>query len=106
MTTPPTPSIAPAGRRLPNGELRRRVAGFLASRAGSEFTPGEVARGLPGGPRSSGAVGNALSLLADPAHSPHRGDAIGHHSHSRDVRPDRTIQLGWHRGGVRSGGKA
>jgi nitric oxide reductase NorQ protein len=65
MTTPPTPSTAPAGRRLRNGELRRQVAGFLADRAGREFTPGEVARGLPGGPRSSGAVGNALSLLAD-----------------------------------------
>lgn len=75
MTTPPTPppapaapgmtSTAPAGRRLRNGELRRQVAGFLAGRAGREFTPGEVARGLPGGPRSSGAVGNALTVLAD-----------------------------------------
>jgi nitric oxide reductase NorQ protein len=65
MTTPPTPTPARAGGRLRNGELRRQVAGFLADHAGSEFTPGEVARGLPGGPRSSGAVGNALALLAD-----------------------------------------
>src|SRR5581483_4922969 len=70
MTTPPTPTPAPAasgatttarvGARLRNGELRRQVAGFLAARSGNEFTPGEVARGLPGGPRSAGAVRNAL----------------------------------------------
>ena len=65
MTTPPTPTPARAGGRLRNGELRRQVAGFLADHAGSEFTPGEVARGLPGGRRSPGAVGNALALLAD-----------------------------------------
>ena len=75
MTTPPTPppgtaapgpaTTARAAGRLRNGELRRQVAGFLADRAGREFTPGEVARGLPGGPRSSGAVGNALAVLAD-----------------------------------------
>lgn len=63
----PTPSMtapARAGRsgRLRNGELRRLVAGFLADRAGGEFTSGEVARGLSG--RSSGAVGNALETLA------------------------------------------
>jgi nitric oxide reductase NorQ protein len=75
MTTPPTTppgtaapgpvTTARAAGRLRNGELRRQVAGFLADRAGREFTPGEVARGLPGGPRSSGAVGNALAVLAD-----------------------------------------
>lgn len=65
MTTPATPTPARTGGRLRNGELRRQVAGFLADHAGREFTPGEVARGLPGGPRSSGAVGNALALLAD-----------------------------------------
>ncbi len=75
MTTPPTPTPAPAasgatttarvGARLRNGELRRQVAGFLAARSGNEFTPGEVARGLPGGPRSAGAVRNALAVLAD-----------------------------------------
>jgi nitric oxide reductase NorQ protein len=74
MTTPPTPTPAPAagatptprvGARLRNGELRRQVAEFLAARAGNEFTPGEVARGLPGGPRSAGAVRNALAVLAD-----------------------------------------
>ena len=75
MTTPPTPppgtaasgpaTTARAAGRLRNGELRRQVAGFLADRAGREFTPGEVARGVPGGPRSCGAVGNALAVLAD-----------------------------------------
>jgi len=75
MTTSPTPLPAPAasgatptarvGARLRNGELRRQVAGFLAARSGNEFTPGEVARGLPGGPRSAGAVRNALAVLAD-----------------------------------------
>lgn len=60
MTTP-----TPAPGRLRNGELRRQVAGFLADHAGSEYTPGEVARGLPDGPRSSGAAGNPLALLAD-----------------------------------------
>ncbi|MGH3572609.1 MAG: AAA family ATPase [Pseudonocardiaceae bacterium] len=64
MTTQATPTSARAGR-LRNGELRRQVAGFLADRVGREFTPGEVARGLPGGRRSSGAVGNALTVLAD-----------------------------------------
>jgi nitric oxide reductase NorQ protein len=48
--------------RLPNGELRRLVAGFLACHAGSEFTAGDIARGLSG--RSAGAVGNALAALA------------------------------------------
>jgi nitric oxide reductase NorQ protein len=65
MTTPSTPTSARAGGRLRNGELRRQVAGFLADHAASEFTPGEVAHGLPGGRRSSGAVANALALLAD-----------------------------------------
>ncbi|HEX6401680.1 MAG TPA: hypothetical protein VF003_00710 [Pseudonocardiaceae bacterium] len=65
MTTPPTPTSARAGGRLRNGELRRQVAGFLADHAGNEFTPGEVARGLAGGRRSSGAVANALALLAE-----------------------------------------
>jgi nitric oxide reductase NorQ protein len=75
MTTPPTPTPTPAasgatptarvGARLRNGELRRQVAGFLAAWAGNEFTPGEVARGLPDGPRSAGAVRNALAVLAD-----------------------------------------
>ncbi|MGH3782079.1 MAG: AAA family ATPase [Pseudonocardiaceae bacterium] len=65
MTTPPTPTPARAPGRLRNGELRRQVATYLADRAGREFTPGEVARGLPGGRRSSGAVGNALAVLAD-----------------------------------------
>ena len=78
MTTPPTPTSARAGGRLRNGELRRQVVGFLADHAGNEFTPGGVARGLPGGRRSSGAVANALALLAD------RGEA--ERSSTRPVR--------------------
>lgn len=50
-----------SGKRLRNGELRRKVAGFLADRPGRAFTPGEIARNLG---RSSGAVGNALTALA------------------------------------------
>ena len=72
MTTPatPTPALAApgtttpaamAGGRLPNGELRRQVAEFLADRAGSELTPRNIAHTLG---RSSGAVGNALAALA------------------------------------------
>jgi nitric oxide reductase NorQ protein len=47
--------------RLRNGELRRMVARFLADRAGTDYTPREIATKLG---RSSGAVGNALTLLA------------------------------------------
>jgi hypothetical protein len=63
MTATPPPVSTPSGR-LRNGELRRRVAGFLADRAasGGGYTAGEVARGLSG--RSSGAVSNALAVLA------------------------------------------
>jgi nitric oxide reductase NorQ protein len=48
--------------RLRNGELRGQVARYLADHPEDQFTPGQVARGLGG--RSSGAVGNALALLA------------------------------------------
>jgi nitric oxide reductase NorQ protein len=80
MTTSPTPppgtaapapaalgtaTTARAAGRLRNGELRRQVAGFLADRAGREFTSGEVAHRLPGGPRSCGAVANALAVLSE-----------------------------------------
>ena len=51
-----------SGRRLPNGELRRRVAAHLARNSHDDFTPGEIARAL--GDRSSGAVANALDVLA------------------------------------------
>lgn len=63
-TTDPTgarmPVPAPSGGRLAPGELRRRVAAHLATAPGSAFTPGQIARVLG---RSSGAVGNALSVL-------------------------------------------
>ena len=51
-----------SGRRLPNGELRRRVAAHLAHNVHNDFTPGEIARALDD--RSSGAVANALDVLA------------------------------------------
>jgi nitric oxide reductase NorQ protein len=61
-STTPATATGPGGPgRLPAGELRRRVAGFLVDHAGGQFTAGEVARGLG---RSSGAVGNALTVLA------------------------------------------
>jgi nitric oxide reductase NorQ protein len=71
MTTPATPTTtapaapgtttAPAGGRLPNGELRRQVAEVLAARAGTELTPRDISAELGG--KSSGAIGNALAAL-------------------------------------------
>lgn len=71
MTTPATPTAtpaapgttttAPAGGRLPNGELRRQVAQVLAEKAGADLTPRDVAAALGG--KSSGAIGNALAAL-------------------------------------------
>jgi nitric oxide reductase NorQ protein len=61
MTAPAIPA-APKGR-LGNGQLRRQVAEWLAARPGPH-TVGEIARGLG---RSAGAVGNALTTLADRA---------------------------------------
>jgi len=52
---------APAKGRLGNGQLRRQVAEWLAARLGPH-TPGEIAKDLG---RSAGAVGNALTTLAD-----------------------------------------
>jgi MoxR-like ATPase len=48
------------------------VAGFLAAHPGTDYTPGEVARGLSD--RSSGAVGNALKVLADQGHAQKTSD--------------------------------
>ncbi|MBV8995395.1 MAG: AAA family ATPase [Pseudonocardiales bacterium] len=69
MTTPtPSPASAtavPSGgsvSRLRNGELRAMVARVLADQAGTGLTPRTVAHTLN---RSSGAVGNALKVLAD-----------------------------------------
>jgi nitric oxide reductase NorQ protein len=56
--TPPTSS--PSGC-LPNGELRRQVAGYLHEAAGHALTAGEIARALS---RSARAVANALTTLA------------------------------------------
>jgi nitric oxide reductase NorQ protein len=62
MTAPAIP--APAGKgRLGNGQLRRQVAEWLAARHGPH-TVGEIAKDLG---RSAGAVGNALTTLADRA---------------------------------------
>src|ERR1700722_3951692 len=62
MTAPAIPAPAPKGR-LSNGQLRRRVAVRLAARPGPH-TVGEIAKDLG---RSAGAVGNALTTLADRA---------------------------------------
>lgn len=59
-TGPVTAAPVTAAGRLPNGELRRRIARYLADHMGREFTPGQIARCLH---RSSGAVGNALVTL-------------------------------------------
>jgi len=60
MTAPAAPAAAPVGR-LGNGQLRRQVAEYLADHPGPCKT-GEIARALA---RSAGAVGNALTTLAD-----------------------------------------
>jgi MoxR-like ATPase len=71
MTTPgDTPTPSPLGStpaRLPAGELRRQVAAFLASHPDTTFTTGAVTKAL--GARSSGAVGNALAMLAGHGHA-------------------------------------
>lgn len=66
------PASAGGSARLRSGELRRQVAGFLAAHPGTDYTPGEVARGLSD--RSSGAVGNALKVLADQGHAQKASD--------------------------------
>jgi nitric oxide reductase NorQ protein len=62
MTAPAIPAPAPKGR-LGNGQLRRQVAEWIAARPGPH-TVGEIAKDLG---RSAGAVGNALTTLADRA---------------------------------------
>jgi MoxR-like ATPase len=62
MTAPAISAPAPKGR-LGNGQLRRQVAEWLAARPGPH-TVGEIAKDLS---RSAGAVGNALTTLADRA---------------------------------------
>src|SRR5215472_10510331 len=61
MTAPAAPA-APKGR-LGNGQLRRQVAEYLTDHPGPCKT-GEIAKALD---RSAGAVGNALTTLADRA---------------------------------------
>ena len=60
MTAPAAPAAAPKGR-LGNGQLRRQVAEYLTDHPGPCKT-GEIAKALA---RSAGAVGNALTTLAD-----------------------------------------
>jgi MoxR-like ATPase len=60
MTAPAISAPAAKGR-LGNGQLRRQVAEWLAARPGPH-TVGEIAKDLG---RSAGAVGNALTTLAD-----------------------------------------
>jgi len=55
-----TATAAPKGR-LGNGQLRRQVAEYLTEHPGPCKT-GEIAKALD---RSAGAVGNALTTLAD-----------------------------------------
>jgi len=55
------PRTTPTGR-LGQGELRRQVAACLAADPAGAHSPGSIARALG---RSSGAVGNALTTLAD-----------------------------------------
>ena len=62
MTAPAIPAPTPKGR-LGNGQLRRQVAEWLAARPGPHAV-GEIAKDLG---RSAGAVGNALTTLADRA---------------------------------------
>ena len=62
MTAPAIPAPAPKGW-LGNGQLRRQVAEWLSARPGPH-TVGEIAKDLG---RSAGAVGNALTTLADRA---------------------------------------
>ena len=59
MTAPAAPA-APKGR-LGNGQLRRQVAEYLADHPGP-CKVGEIAKALD---KSAGAVGNALTTLAD-----------------------------------------
>jgi hypothetical protein len=60
MTAPAISAPASKGR-LGNGQLRRQVAEWLAARPGPHRV-GEIAKDLG---RSAGAVGNALTTLAD-----------------------------------------
>ncbi len=62
MTAPAISAPAAKGR-LGNGQLRRQVAEWLSARPGPH-TVGEIAKDLG---RSAGAVGNALTTLADRA---------------------------------------
>src|SRR6266536_1854913 len=71
MTATPPATAAPArtraAGRLGQGELRRKVAAFLADSPAAAWKPGEIAGKLG---HSAGAVGNALTTLTD------RGEAV------------------------------
>ena len=85
MTAPAIPAPAAKGR-LGNGQLRRQVAEWLAARPGPH-TVGEIAKDLG---RSAGAVGNALTTLADRAEAGrHRRQAAALRGQRRDRRRSR-----------------
>ena len=85
MTAPAIPAPAPKGR-LGNGQLRRQVAEWLAARPGPH-TVGEIAKDLG---RSAGAVGNALTTLADRAEAARiTGQAAALRGQLRDRRRSR-----------------
>src|SRR5260370_14191408 len=78
MPAPAIPAPAPKGR-LGNGQLRRQVAEWLAARPGPH-TVGEIAKDLG---RPAGAVGNALTTLADRAEAARPpGKPIRYHANS------------------------
>ena len=84
MTAPAIP--APAKGRLGNGQLRRQVAEWLAARPGPH-TVGEIAKDLG---RSAGAVGNALTTLADRAEAARlAGKPLRYEAQLRDRRRSR-----------------
>src|SRR5258707_11505208 len=78
MTAPAISAPAPKGR-LGNGQLRRQVAEWLTARPGPH-TVGEIAKDLG---RSAGAVGNALTALADRAEASRiAGKPLGYEANS------------------------
>lgn len=67
-----TVTPAPTAPRLPNGELRRLVAGALADQPRADLSPRDIAKALD---RSSGAVGNALEVLTAAGQAKRTSDA-------------------------------
>ena len=83
MTAPAISAPAAKGR-LGNGQLRRQVAEWLAARPGPH-TVGEIAKDLG---RSAGAVGNALTTLADRAEAARlAGKPLRYEANSATAQP-------------------